>query len=90
MSTYACELYDEDGLLDDNCIIGFDEPMETFFFYSGKENELGVPLILVGQEHRAFRTIASLMIHFEEAGLNLEVLSEDMAELQKYDNFVLS
>lgn len=27
MSTYACELYDEDGLLDDNCIIGFDEPM---------------------------------------------------------------
>lgn len=90
MSTYACELYDEDGLLDDNCIIGFDEPMETFFFYSGAENELGVPLILIGQELREFRSIASIIIHFEEAGLNLEVLPEDMDELQKYDNFVLS
>jgi hypothetical protein len=64
--------------------------METFFFYSGKENELGVPLILVGQEHREFRDIASLMILFEEVGLRLEVLPEDMAELQKYDNFVPS
>ncbi len=90
MSTHACELYEGDELLDDNCIVGFDEPMETFFFYSGKENELGVPLILVGQEHREFRDIASLMILFEEVGLRLQVLPEDMAELEKYDNFVSS
>lgn len=42
---YACEFYKSGNMIDDNCIIGFDEPMRTFFFQSGEEDEGGTPLI---------------------------------------------
>ncbi len=85
MSSYACELYTNDFLLDDNCIVGFDEPMETFFFLSGDENELGAPLIWLGSSYQQFRTISCIIAYFEQSGVEIRISAEDMAELKKND-----
>jgi len=65
--------------------------METFFFQSGDENELGAPLLWLGSSYRQFRTIGSLITHLKQSGLEIRISAEDMAELKgdDYSNVTL-
>jgi hypothetical protein len=45
---------------DEDCIAGYDQPLESFFFQSGKEDRHGRPKILLGDKPGAHPSIASL------------------------------
>ncbi len=65
MSKYFCELYKKPfwgglRLIDDNCIIGFDEQMQTFFFQSGEENKYDEPLIWLGKKFKEFCSLQEI------------------------------
>lgn len=85
MSRYDCKLYINNQLLDENCTVGFDEPMETFFFQSGDEDEDGAPKIWLGTKHKQFKVLDSLAVRCKQLGYDLNIEHEDALELKKYD-----
>ena len=90
MSRYACELYDPSGkLFDDNCVIGYDEMINSFFFQSGEENEQGEPLIWLGKRPREFKTLTSLLKKFLRKGLTLKIHQDYVAELSRFNQYTL-
>ncbi|MDF2691416.1 MAG: hypothetical protein K0S29_1271 [Gammaproteobacteria bacterium] len=73
MSRYACHLFKDGKMIDDNCIFGYDDPAETFFFHSGEEDEIGRPRIWIGLEYRQFRTFTAMLELFKAYGYELQV-----------------
>lgn len=62
MSRYACYLFKNEKLIDNNCTAGYDEPLQTFFFQSGSKNKNGTPLIWLGTKYKEFETFSSLKL----------------------------
>jgi|GEM_PF-2921002 len=83
MSRYACNLFRNGKLIDDNSIIGFAEPMHTFFFHSGEEDELGQLRIWVGLEYRQFKTFTEMLELFKAHGCELQVWESEWQWLRK-------
>lgn len=81
MSKYACSLYQGNVLIDDNCIIGYDEMMKTYFFQSGEENEIGEPVLWLGVKHKEFLTINELTLKLKKHGYNIK-LDEECADFE--------
>ena len=60
------------GDVDEDAIVGYDEPMQTHFLHSGCEDKHdGSPLISMGTEFREFPTMASLVAHMAYYSLEL-------------------
>jgi hypothetical protein len=72
MSRYACSLYQNNVLIDDNCIAGYDEGLQTYFFHSGEENADGEPRIWLGLSYQEFITIDALLMKLKGGGYDLE------------------
>ncbi len=81
MSKYACSLYQDNVLIDDNCIVGYDDMMETYFFQSGEENEIGEPALWLGVKHKEFLTINELTLKLKKHGYSVK-LDEEHAGLE--------
>ncbi len=63
---------DISGTIDENAIIGFDEPMQTHFLQSGMENKQdGSPLIWLGVDFRKYPTMSSLLAGMDKLKLKL-------------------
>ncbi|MDF2939710.1 MAG: hypothetical protein K0R66_352 [Gammaproteobacteria bacterium] len=82
MSRYSCNLFSDGKLVDGNCIFGFDEPMETFFFQSGVEDEDGAPVIWLGYTYQQFPNFTSLLLKLQKHEFALQV-DEDTLSLAK-------
>lgn len=72
MSRYACSLYQNNVLIDDNCIAGYDEGLQTYFFQSGEEHTDGAPLIWLGVRYQELTTIDALIFKLKSDGYDLE------------------
>lgn len=88
MSRVACNLYKESStgkneLIDDNCVIGYDESMETFFFQSGIENSDGDPLIWLGVNFQEYTSIAQIEDELKHHKLILEIDPNDVKALME-------
>lgn len=59
------------GLYDANAVIGYDDPMETYFFVSGAEWEDGTPIIWLGTMFQEFTRFAALREHMAGGGLRI-------------------
>lgn len=59
------------GEIDTNCIIGLDEPMDTYFFQSGKEDDDGYPVVWLGTRFSEYTTLESLFAAMNERGLTV-------------------
>jgi hypothetical protein len=82
MSLYACDLYKDRKLIDDNCVCGYDEPMGAFFFRSGEEDENSVPRIWLGREFFEYKTFSDLLMAFHDR-LKMRVWKNDILDLKK-------
>jgi phage-related protein len=84
MSRYACRLYQNGVLIDDNGIAGYDEGMQTYFFHSGEENTDGAPLIWLGVRYQEWTTIDAMIFKLKSDGYDLEFDEEtDFATMAK-------
>lgn len=72
MSRYACSLYQNNILIDDNCIAGYDEGLQTYFFQSGEENTEGEPSIWLGVSYQEFTTMDALILKLKRDSYDLE------------------
>ncbi|WGF91074.1 hypothetical protein [Marinivivus vitaminiproducens] len=59
------------GLYDANAVIGYDDPMETYFFVSGAEWDDGTPAIWLGTLYRQFTSFAALRNHLAGGGMRI-------------------
>lgn len=59
------------GLYDANAVIGYDDPMETYFFVSGAEWEDGSPVIWLGTVHRQFTSFHALRDYLASQGMRI-------------------
>lgn len=76
MSRYPCYLYQDEKMIDDNCIIGYDEQMGTYFFQSGEETDEGEPIIWLGTLYQEFARLNWLMAKLENSGYTLKIDQE--------------
>jgi hypothetical protein len=84
MSRYACSLHQNSVLIDDNCIAGYDEGMQTWFFQSGEENTDGAPLMWLGVCYQEFTTMDALILKLKSDGYDLEFDEKtDLADIAK-------
>ena len=81
MSRYACSISKNNGLVDDNCTVGYDEPMETYFFQTGAEDENGRPIIWLGTRHREFSTLDDLVTKLSGLGYSFDMDKSDVEKL---------
>lgn len=58
------------GEPDNNCVIGYDEPLETFFFQSGDEAN-GSPVVWIGKRFREVQTYDDLRREMERRKVKL-------------------
>ena len=90
MGRYACCLFKKESffkkkiLIDDNCIIGYDESVRTYFFQSGEEDEVGEPLLWLGYEYRQFRSISQLESTLKKHDLSIEIEPGGREELEQF------
>lgn len=86
MSRYACNLYKKffwsKQLIDDNCIIGYDEAMQTYFFQSGQENKYDEPLIWLGTEFQQYKNLSEIEKALKLHKLILMMEANDRKKLQ--------
>lgn len=59
------------GRIDTNCIIGYDEPMSTYFFQSGEEDDDGRPIIWLGTRFYEFASLKSLFDAMSAIGITV-------------------
>lgn len=86
MSRYACNLYKKPllgkkRLVDDNCIIGYDEAMQTYFFQSGQENEYEEPIIWLGANFQEYKHLSEIEKTLKRNKLILIIEQEDRKKL---------
>jgi len=89
MNRFACYLYEEsfseEHLVDDNCVIGYDEPMQTFFFQSGEEDEEGAPLIWLGIEFQQYQSISQIEKALQQHKFVLKIDLKDREILERHE-----
>lgn len=89
MSRYACSLYRKSflwkkKLLDDNCVIGYDEAMQTFFFQSGQEDKYDQPLIWLGVKFQEYKHVSEIEKTLKLNKLILNIEHGDKKMLQSF------
>ena len=83
MSLYACNLFQRGKLLDDNCVFGYDEPMQTFFFRSGKENKDGAPIIWLGKDFYEYKLFTELLLKLQKHDFALQIYENELHQLKQ-------
>lgn len=73
-------------LIDDNCIAGYDDGLQTYFFQSGEENKDGEPSIWLGVSYQEFTTMDALILRLKSDSYDLEFDEKmDFAHIAKVE-----
>lgn len=61
--------------LDDNCIIGWDDRMETYFFYNGSET-----LLIGGVDGRRYSSVFGILYELIKLGYSFRFWNSDVID----------